>query len=451
MPFFISFPMVCLHDSPLSSLILCCHDPSRVKMNPLNEQSLQARFYSIGTGWLSTGARFSWHYLLHIRFVRSFLLVCCVVQGFRPFDRFNIEISHVRFAIPKTHTDLEIVVEHHVVLPEATRPIIHTQDSFLHLHLVFGATPWDRVVLSPSPPLANQGNTSFGSCHTATFPVRWQAARLCDGVATPSVSDTLGMCWLSTWIVSSRGNFSFAGASAQSTRPCLIVFARLVFVVVVIIIAFLIIEGCCIEVEVGFSGNHVAVHCVADCFIIGYTTEVLLVDGLTGFLLLHHAKDTVVQMLIEFLRVLKSCGAGGTLASRVNGLRWHLLVRGRICTLLAAVWWRLFYAMDRGKVALEDVCTIKAFLRRWAGSWAESTDHVPLVVSKGVTIFVVFASEAFLVISAGSDGAFLRSLRLMGKHMRFQILEWSTAVRMRATSPLFAIVIETIAIGSWTI
>lgn len=107
--------------------------------------------------------------------------------------------------------------------------------------------------------------------------------------------------------------------------------------------------------------------------------------------------------------------------------------------------------MDRGQVALEDVGTIKAFLRGRAGSWAESTDHVPFVVSEGVTIFVVLASKAFLVISTGSDWALLRPLRLMGKHMRFQILEWSTAVRVRAASPLFAIVIETIAIRAWTV
>lgn len=68
-------------------------------------------------------------------------------------------------------------------------------------------------------------------------------------------------------------------------------------------------------------------------------------------------------MLIEFLRVLERCGAGGTFASRVNSLGRHLPVRGRICALLAAVWWRLFYPMDRRKVALEDVRTVEALLR----------------------------------------------------------------------------------------
>ena len=68
-----------------------------------------------------------------------------------------------------------------------------------------------------------------------------------------------------------------------------------------------------------------------------------------------------------------------------------------------------------------------------------------------MAVFVVLASEAFLVISTGYDWALLGSLRLMGKHMGFQILEWSTAVRMWAASPLLAIVVETIAIGSWTV
>lgn len=68
-------------------------------------------------------------------------------------------------------------------------------------------------------------------------------------------------------------------------------------------------------------------------------------------------------MLIKVLRVLERCGAGGTFAGRVNSLRRHLLVCRRTWALLAAVRWRLFYAMDRGKVALENVCTIETLLR----------------------------------------------------------------------------------------
>lgn len=68
-----------------------------------------------------------------------------------------------------------------------------------------------------------------------------------------------------------------------------------------------------------------------------------------------------------------------------------------------------------------------------------------------MAILVVLASKAFLVVSAGRDGALFGSLRLVGKHMRFQVLEWSTAVRMRTTSPFFAIVVKTIAIRSWTV
>ena len=68
-----------------------------------------------------------------------------------------------------------------------------------------------------------------------------------------------------------------------------------------------------------------------------------------------------------------------------------------------------------------------------------------------MAILIVLPSEAFLVVSAGYDWALLRSLRLVGKHMRFQILERSTTVRMGAASPLFAIVIETIAVGSWAV
>lgn len=72
-------------------------------------------------------------------------------------------------------------------------------------------------------------------------------------------------------------------------------------------------------------------------------------------------------------------------------------------------------------------------------------------MGKRMAIFIVLASEAFLVISAGRDWALLGSLWLVGNHMRFQILEWSTAVWMRAAGPFLAIVVEAIAIGSWTV
>lgn len=68
-----------------------------------------------------------------------------------------------------------------------------------------------------------------------------------------------------------------------------------------------------------------------------------------------------------------------------------------------------------------------------------------------MAILVILASKAFLVISAGRDGALFGSLRLVGKHMRFQIFEWSAAVRMRTTSPFFAIIVKTVAIRSWTV
>lgn len=68
-------------------------------------------------------------------------------------------------------------------------------------------------------------------------------------------------------------------------------------------------------------------------------------------------------MLIKVLRVFERCGTCGTFASRVDSLRGHLFVCGGTWALLAAVRWRLFYAMDRGKVTLEDICTIETLLR----------------------------------------------------------------------------------------
>ena len=72
-------------------------------------------------------------------------------------------------------------------------------------------------------------------------------------------------------------------------------------------------------------------------------------------------------------------------------------------------------------------------------------------MGKGMAILVVLTSEAFLVIGTGRNWALLGSLGLMCKHVCFQILEWSTAVWMRAASPLFAIIVETIAIRTRTV
>ncbi len=93
-------------------------------------------------------------------------------------------------------------------------------------------------------------------------------------------------------------------------------------------------------------------------------------------------------------------------------------------------------------MSLEDIRTIEAFLRGGPGPRTEVAYHRSLVVSQGVTVLVVFARETFLMIFADYDGALLRSFGLMRQHMRLEVLEVSTTVRVGASSPFFSVVIK---------
>lgn len=79
-------------------------------------------------------------------------------------------------------------------------------------------------------------------------------------------------------------------------------------------------------------------------------------------------------------------------------------------------------------MSFEDVGAVETFLRGGARAGAESANHGPLVVSQGVPVLVVLASEPFVVVVAGSDRALLWPLRLMGKHVSFDVLEKSAAL-----------------------
>lgn len=82
-------------------------------------------------------------------------------------------------------------------------------------------------------------------------------------------------------------------------------------------------------------------------------------------------------------------------------------------------------------MSLKDICSVEAFLCRASTTGAEATDHRPLVVRQGVSVLVVFASEAFDVVFASWDRALLGSFLLMCEHMCFQILHMSAASRDR--------------------
>ena len=70
-------------------------------------------------------------------------------------------------------------------------------------------------------------------------------------------------------------------------------------------------------------------------------------------------------------------------------------------------------------MSLEDISTVEAFLGGRPRAWTEVAHHGALVVRQSVTILVVFAREAFLMVFTSDDRAFLRSFGLMCQHMGF--------------------------------
>lgn len=82
------------------------------------------------------------------------------------------------------------------------------------------------------------------------------------------------------------------------------VFAGFVFRVIQVCVFLVVIIGHDI---LRLSRDHVAVHGLLNGVVTSYRSQMLLIDGLAGLFLLDHAEDTIVQMLVEVLRVLKGC------------------------------------------------------------------------------------------------------------------------------------------------
>ena len=76
-------------------------------------------------------------------------------------------------------------------------------------------------------------------------------------------------------------------------------------------------------------------------------------------------------------------------------------------------------------MSFEHICAVEALLGRAAGAWTETAHHGSLVVRQGVSVLVVFAREAFGVVLASWDRAFLRALILVCEHVRLEVLEVS--------------------------
>jgi len=97
-------------------------------------------------------------------------------------------------------------------------------------------------------------------------------------------------------------------------------------------------------------------------------------------------------------------------------------------------------------MSLEDVRTVERLLCCGSGAWAEATDHVALIMSKGVPVLIILSCKTFDVVITIDDWAFLRSFILMREHMRLEILENFAAIQVCATALLFGLVT-----AEWTI
>ena len=61
-----------------------------------------------------------------------------------------------------------------------------------------------------------------------------------------------------------------------------------------------------------------------------------------------------------------------------------------------------------------------------------------------MSVLVVFAGKAFVVVGTVGYWTLFWSLGLMGEHMGFEVFEWSATVWMRTSRSFFAILIESI-------
>ena len=135
-----------------------------------------------------------------IRNPRSLLLRSRVKQRLGALQRLDIEIRNVALAIGQLHANFELLVEHHIVLPQTAGAVVHAQDALLHLHLVCRAAPGHGVVLALLAPGARDCHAAFGKGQAgprSLLGLRYLVVGSVGEVATPDVlrcADTSGMC-----------------------------------------------------------------------------------------------------------------------------------------------------------------------------------------------------------------------------------------------------------------
>jgi len=151
-------------------------------------------------------------------------------------------------------------------------------------------------------------------------------------------------------------------------------------------------------------------------------------------------------MLIEILGVIECHLASWTLARSMRSIVWKPLATWN---LHPAIRGRLFYCMNNGEVAFEEVCTTKWLFCERTATRTKATDHSTFKVTQSMTILVVLPSKSFGVIIAGLNRAFFGSFVLMSQHMGFEIFEQLATVRICATPFLFRLVaVEVVVVAA---
>jgi hypothetical protein len=231
---------------------------------------------------------------------------------------------------------------------------------------------------------------------------------------------------------------ALAGPGSTNTISVVVVVINIDLILVIVLV--LIIDG---DGVLDAVGQAVPVHCLDNVFIVGNRSEKFLVNGLARVGLLYHTKNTVIQVLVELLRIRESDRASRTGAS-------HVLLGGTISftpgwRLLTAIGRILFYAVNRGEVSLEDVGAVKRLLSCRTGARTEPAHHGTLVMGESVPILIVFSCEPFEMVFAGCDWALLRPFILVGEHVGFEILEDASTFWQRAETLRSAFLVNVVA------
>lgn len=216
----------------------------------------------------------------------------------------------------------------------------------------------------------------------------------------------------------------------------------LVILHVKVILVVLNLSGLC------GGGEVVLLQGLVNALVVLHFGQALCVDGLRGVLLLDNTENTIVQVLVEVLSIGEGLRTSTALASSIRSIASKLLARvGTSGCLLAAVGGSLLDTVDGGQVPLEDIGAVERLLRSRAGSRTETAHHGTLVVSQGVAVLVVLASEALDVILAGLDGTLLGSLVLVGEHVCLEVLEDLATVRVGASLLLLASLVAAVVLS----